>query len=166
MSVRTISAFVLSAFLGLALLAPAPARAQDQGEPIEVRSWSYAASSTAGQGQLFRVTVLNPKLIAAEGEPVPAQVDYYLKVQGIDGEARIAPGEAHTFTIDPRVCGELIDPRTGARRVIVDLRVEARVPPDAPAAAPVATVDLVNAGTGKVEATPKLFLHVASGTHY
>jgi hypothetical protein len=165
MFVRKISTFVLLSLFGLAVLAPATASAQGPGEPMEVRRWSYATSSTAGKDQLFRVTVLNPKLIAAEGEPVPAQVDYFLRLQGIDGEATIAPGEAYTFTIDPRLCGELIDPRTGARRVILDLRVEARVPFDAQLVPPVATVDLVNAGSGRVEATPKLFLHAVTATH-
>lgn len=96
------------------------------------------------------MTVVNPKLLgplaASQGS-----YEYVLEADGVDGPVSIAPGEAYTYTIDPRVVGELVDPRTGARRVIVNLCVSARVRDGGSAPNPAVTVEIVNTTTGAAE---------------
>lgn len=150
MSFRKLLPLGLALVAGLVTLAPPVATARPLDHAVTVLAWARVDGTMAMPDQTVRVTVINPKLVGPAA-PVAAQVDYFLKIEGIDGEATIAPGEAHTFTIDPRIAGELVDPVSGARRVIVSLSVHARVPAGRSAPDPSITVELVNTRTGATE---------------
>lgn len=147
--VRVISASVLALTVALALLAPAPAFGQHV-KTFDGRGYAYLVPATATQ--LVRVTVANPHLLAPTDES-EAQVDFFLKLQGVDGDISsqtIDPGAAYTFTLDPRSVGRLVDPRTGLRHVTVSFRVEVEVLEGRPALQPAVTIELVNSRTGEI----------------
>ena len=138
---RTISALAL----GFALLVPAPALAQ------HVRVFdgtTHAFVVPAAPNHEVRVTVHNPKLVAPIGED-EAQVDFYLKLHGVDGDVThtIDPGAAYTFVIDPRSTGHVVDERTGLRHVPVSFHVEVEVIEGRRTPEPAVTIELVNTRT-------------------
>ena len=145
-TIRTISALAL--FAALAMLAPAPALGQ--------HTWLLVGTDhgiwvPATDQQIVRVTVGNPQIVAPTDDS-EAHVDFFLKIQTVDGEAThtIDPGASYTFTLDPREVGVLLNPRTALRHVKVSFRVEAEVVEGRPAPQPSITIEIVNAKSGEV----------------
>jgi hypothetical protein len=140
--------------LGLALVLIAPSAAL--GQHVRVFDGrSYALAVPAPANHEVRVTIVNPAL-AAPPDTSAAQVDYFLKLTTVDGEATtavrtIGPGEAYSFTLDPRAVGEVVEPRTGLRRVIVGFHVEAEVVEGRCAPQPAVTIELVNVRTREAQ---------------
>ena len=119
MTARDISACVSTLILGCVLVAPTPAHAQ-RGHVFTLTR-HYDAAVTASPNEMVHVTIVNPKPDPAAG--VGGNVEFEWKVE--EGESSegelgftIEPGEARTFTLDPRAGGQPLDGRSGLRRVV------------------------------------------------
>ena len=150
MTARMISACVSTLVLGCGLLAPAPAHAQSGH--VFTLTRHYDAAVTVSPNEMVHVTIVNPKPDPAA--TVGGNVEFEWKVE--EGESSegelgftIEPGEARTFTLDPRAAGELLDGRSGLRRVVVSFALHAEVHEDVPAPVPSVAVELVNVRTGE-----------------
>jgi hypothetical protein len=140
-ALRKLSIQAATFALALGLLGAAPARAQHV-RAFDGTTHSFAINASPQQD--VRVTLVVPELVAPP-ETSAAHVDYYLKLHGVDGDSvSIRPGTAYSFTIDPRTAGEVIDARSGLRRVVVSYSVFRPVVDDAPLPAPGTTVELVS----------------------
>src|SRR5262245_8316792 len=116
-NVRTLSTATLALAVSLVLLAPAPAFGQHV-KVFDGRGYGYLIP--AAPGQEIRVTVGNP-FVVDPNDPDAHAVPFYLKLQGVDGEAThtIEPGAAYTFTIDPRTASVAPPQHSTVRTVTV-----------------------------------------------
>ena len=141
----------LTLVLGLALLAPATARAQ---EPIARVGTGPLILAAANTYQSVRVTVGYPALIspAPDGASTlpPTGTVTFFDGNGVATVA-IAPGDFFTYTIDPRVAGRLVDPKTGLRHVPVHFEFSTEAVEGIPAPTPSVTIELVHVRTGEVQ---------------
>jgi hypothetical protein len=148
-TVRVISAPALALVVALALLAPTPALGQHV-KVFDGRAYGYLVPTAPNQ--LVRVTVANPHFVAPT-DTSEAHVDFYLKLDGVDGDISshtVEPGGSYTYTLDPRSVGQLADPKSGLRHVPVRFRVEVEVLEGRPALQPTVLIEVVNARTGEV----------------
>ncbi len=141
-TVRNVPLHALVLALALALFVPATVLAELQVELPPVYVTSYSVSAHASSDQRIEVTIVNPR--PARAGVAGGNIEFEWKVE--EGESfplepgltTIEPGEARTFTLDPRA--------STPRQVIVgfELRSRARAraaPP--PVGVSVETVDLV-----------------------
>lgn len=150
-TVRMLSAQVSALVLGFVLLAPSPAGAQH----VRVFSGaSYDFAVTAAPNEEVRVTILNPQ----PADPSAAghgNVEFIWKIEvgepadGVPGLTTVEPGEARTFALDPRACGQLLGGRTGLRRVVVSFDLRPELVDDVPQPPPAVTVEIVDLRTGE-----------------
>jgi hypothetical protein len=142
-----ISAPVLALVAGLAMLAPAPALGQhtrlifgdDQGVFVP-----------ATDAQMIRVTIGNPGLPAATADS-PPQPSFIIEFDRPVDPVTIAPGEAFSYTLDPREVGVVVDQRTLVRTVRVSFHFKVEVLEGQPAPRPALTIELLNRRTGALE---------------
>ena len=151
-TLRSTSVCASALVLALALLVPAAASAQQGTARVGTGRLVLVATNTY---QFVRVTVGNPALVSPtpDGEPRDTP-PFYLRLQGVDGDISshtIDPGEAYTYTLDPRSVGRLVDPKTGLRHVPVHFEIVTDVVEGVPAPTPAVTIELVNVRTGAVE---------------
>ena len=157
-TLRMTTAATLALVLGLALLAPAPARAQ---EPLARVGTGHLILAAANTYQFVRVTIGYPALISpapngASTLPPTGTVTFF-DGNGVATVA-IAPGDFFTYTLDPRVAGRVVDPKTGLRHVPVHFEFVTEVVEGVPAPTPSVTIELVHVRTGEVQS-----VHVVPG---
>ena len=148
---KTLRMTAAALVLGLALLAPAPAHAQ--GAPVR-SGMGYQILTGSTAYQFVRVTIGYPALTSpapngASTLPPTGTVTFF-DGNGVATVA-LAPGDFFTYTIDPRVAGRLVDPKTGLRHVPVQFDFVTEVVEGVPAPTPSITIELVHARTGEVQ---------------
>jgi hypothetical protein len=147
-TLRKISAFASALALGLVLVSPSTARAQGTDQ-IQLLSFSFGVTQSAGHSA--RVTVLNPAFAAPVGaDEAPPAPAIYIRFDGIDGDVRLAPGEAYTYTVDLGSSRPRRDSFAGTNTLVVALRVPVNST-GTPAPKPAITVEIVSSTTGATE---------------
>ena len=150
-SLRTASFCASALVLALSFVAPAPVSAQQP--KLSKAGTGYLLLAAANAYQVVRVTVGNPTLVAPSEEEALHLRPIFIDVVGVDGDvgASIEPGGSYTYTIDPRVSGRLVDPKTGLRHVPVHFEVDAEVEEGQKPPTPSITIEIVNSRTGEVQ---------------
>ena len=150
--VRSSLVFALALVVGLAVLVPAPARAQGGRLYVATNVGVYVPATDQQQ---VRVTVGNPYLATQTDDEPEASGRYLIELRDVKGDVEethtIAPGTAYTYVIDPRVDGVLVDPRTNLRHVNVSFQVVVQVAEGQRAPQPSITIEVVHARTGAVQ---------------
>lgn len=148
--VRSSLVSALALVVGLALLAPVPARAQRNGN-LQITQFYYGATVPATESQLVRVTVGHPSSAA----PTDTSDDLVIVVAGPGNFGHVKqtldPGTSFTYTLDPRRDGQLVDPKWGLFHVPVRFQIEAEVVEGQPIPRPSITIEVVHARTGEVQ---------------
>ena len=145
---RTISALALVACL--MPLTPAPALAQQGGTLYVGTDHGVYVPST--DSQMIRTTV-RINTFVAPSDPSASSGRYLLDYVDIKGEAQqttIGPGESFTYMLDPRVCGSVVDSRTGLRHVNVSFRISSEVVEGHRAPQPSITIEIIDRRSGQL----------------
>jgi hypothetical protein len=145
--VRKVSVIALAFMAAMITLSPTPAFGQ---HTRLIFATDHGIWVPATDQQIIRVTVGNP-YPANDTASLERNTIELTRVKGDPARCRIAPGEAYTFTIDPRTTSQVVNSRTGLRLVEVTFRVESECAEDRPAPHPSITIELVHARTGDVE---------------
>ena len=147
---RSLSAPALSLVACLTLLAPAPAHAQ-QGGTLYVGT-DHGVYVPATDNQMIRTTVRIKTYLAPSDTSVSSGrylIDY-VDVKGDAQQASVESGEAFTYMLDPRVCGAVVDPRTGLRHVNVNFRITCEVAQGQREPQPSITVEILDRRSGQL----------------
>ena len=142
MKIRRISALMFALVVGLAMLSATPAFAQSGRLYVATDVGVFVPATDE---QILRVTIGNPNLPAGDRTLNSFVIEFDRPID----PAKIAPGEAFTYTIDPREVGAL-DARPGLRPVRVSFRVTTDVLEGQSAPQPALTIERLNRMTGAV----------------
>lgn len=148
---KTLRTTIAVLVLGLALHVPSTAFAQ---KPVVRVGTGTLILTSANTYQYVRVTIGFPALTSEPADTPEAGVPTGTVTFTVDGTVmthEVAAGGFFTYSLDPRVDGQLVDPRTGLRHVPVQFEFATEVVEGDPAPVPSVTIELVHVRTGEVQ---------------
>ena len=137
-------ATMLALVVGLAVLSPTPAVGQTGRMYVATDVGVFVPASDE---QILRVTIGNPRWPDPAGDR--QLQSFVIQFDRPIDPVTIGPGEAFTYTLDPREVG--VEPRPGSRPVRVSFRVQTDVLEGQSDPRPALTIEVLNRKTGALE---------------